>query len=204
MFHTVWTVNGSSGDGYNYRNNTSDGMYTYASQFGTNGPPKVALRKGTYLLFKGMKFSSIGELLDWVHSRIDMTKNVNRLVLSDSINYENPLVRDLAYPLEVGRRWVHRATSGGDPWKMEKEVVSIEWVTTPAITADCFKIRWYWDIDDDGVWDTDIVAYDYLAAIGVFKRQYEFSGIVVISYGFDSLGTCDLTDVYELTDFNVQ
>lgn len=207
VFHTVWTESGSSGDGYSYRNNTSDGLYIYAYQFGGGvGPPKVALREGTYLLFKGMRFSSISELLDWVHSRMDITMNVGRLVVSDSIRYENPPVRDLAYPLEVGQRWVYRdSTADGDPWKMGKEVVGIENVTTPAITADCFKIRWYWDLDDNGLWDPDIVAYDYLAAIGVLKRQYELIGLVITDYSSpDSLGTLDVTDVYELTGYELE
>jgi len=203
VFHTMWTEdNGSSGDGYFYRNNTSNGLYEYAYEsVGGVGPPKVALSEGTYLLFKGMRFNSISEFLDWVHSRIDITV-VTRSIQSDSIRYENPPLRDLAYPLEVGQCWVYR---DGEPWRMEKEVVGIESVTTPAIVANCFKIRWYWDIDNDGVWDTDIVAYDYLAAIGVLKRQYEFIGLTITDYhSSDNLGTCDFTDVYELTDFKLK
>ncbi|MFQ6007633.1 MAG: hypothetical protein ACE5K8_01650, partial [Candidatus Zixiibacteriota bacterium] len=186
--------------------NTSDGLYIYAYESGGGvGPPKVALHEGTYLLFKGMRFSSLSELLDWVHSKTDMRMYVSTLMLSDSIRYENPPVRDLAYPLEVGQRWVYRdSTSDGEPWRMEKEVVGIENVTTPAITVDCFKIRWYWDIDDDGVWDSDIVAYDYLAAIGVLKRQYEFIGLIITYQSPDSLGTFDVTDVYELIDYEIE
>ena len=204
VLHTVWVEGSATGEGYSWRNNTQEGLYTYAYQFtmGTVGPPKLVIPEGSHLSFKGRRFSNVNELLGWARSIMEIPASAGKLTEIDSIQYEDPPARDIAYPIEVGQRWVYRDSA--NPWAMEKEVVDIERVSTPALTADCLKIRWYWDIDDDGQWDSDIDGYDYLAVNGILKRRFDFFGVVIRNENSDSLGTFNTTDIYELIDYELK
>ncbi len=201
MFHTSWIENGSGNDFVVYRNNITDGLYSYAYEQGFwVGPPTVKLSEGMYLEFMGFRFRSFDELRNTFYSRLDVPMSRSL----DTIIYEEPPVRELAYPLEIGQRWVYRDMDNGDPMDMEKEVVDYLNVGSPADEFECFKVRWFWDINDDGEWDTGIDGYDYLSAVGYVEREFRFYDIIVTGVMGDTLGTFDWVDEYVLTEYQLE
>ncbi len=103
----------------------------------------------------------------------------------------------------VGKQWVYRDVDLGDEWDMDKKIIKIEEITVPVGKYNCFKIKWFWDIDDNGIWDTEISGYDYLAPIGYLKREFNFFGIIRMNERGDTLGTFDLRETYELIDYHI-
>ena len=125
----------------------------------------------------------------------------NSAKLSAPAEIEDPPIREIAYPLEIGRKWTYRSTDWGHPWLMEKQIIDDITITVPAGQFDCYLIRWLWDTDNDGEWDTDIDGYDYISSIGTVRRVFYFYDILVTNYELDSLGTFDFATEYELIDF---
>ncbi len=197
VFHTIYRENSFPSESYTFRNNTADGFYTYAYTYPVwVGPPKIE-PPSHYLLFDGMKFRNVRELSRFFHA----PPNFLAANPQDSITYESPPVRDLAYPLEVGTTWFYRRKNDVSSWDMKKEVVSIDTLQVPAGSFVCFKIRWYWDIDDDGEWDTNIEGYDYFCSVGIVKRVFLFYDITLTGDSSTPLGTCDIKDEYILTSY---
>jgi hypothetical protein len=65
-------------------------------------------------------------------------------------------------------------------------------------------MQWFWDIDDDGQWDTDIEGYDYVFGAGGVKRIFKLMGINLVDGGGQPVGSVDIDEVYELTDFELK
>jgi len=198
--HTVSNGNFGGSEYNSYRNNTQDGFYQYA--YGGTGiwPPRVTSSNGTYLEFMGMRFRDLRELRDIILSNV----NVAMATRLDSIVYEDPPLQWLAYPLEIGQRWIFRDGNEGAALDMEMEVLSLENIQSPAGEFECFKIRWFLDFDNDGQWESNIDGYDYLSPVGVIRREFLFYNITVMDEQNVLLGTCDYVDEYELTDYHLE
>jgi hypothetical protein len=199
--HTVWSDDFGGSEYNNYRNNTQDGLYEYA--YGPRGgvwPPRVTSSNGTFLEFMGMRFRDLRELRDVLYS------NMNGAIAGrlDSIRYEDPPIQLLAYPLQIGQRWIYRGQVEGTDFHIEKEVLSLENILSPAGEFECFKIRWFWDIDNDGQWDNDIDGYDYVSPVGVIRREFLFYDVIIGEYSGLPFDTCDFVDEYELTDYHLE
>ncbi len=198
LFQTDWISGNNSGEMTRVCANTDSGFYMLAYQnAGWIGPPKVSTESKIYYLFNGIAFPGQDALRHYIYSRIEMPF---RKIQPDT-TYEDPPIRELAYPIEVGTGWTYRDTDLGHIWDMAKEVVGTEIVSVPAGNFECFKIRWYWDMDHNGEWDSTIEGYDYLTGAGIVKREFIIRDIIATNYMLDSLGTYDITDRYVLTTF---
>lgn len=196
-FFTEWATEYSDGWRSSHYDNHPDGFYYYGGSPDIwTGPPKLNPGDVVYE-FKGFRASSLDELIRVIqsntHTRASRTLSV--------LDLEEPPVRELAYPLKTGSRWVYRDTTLGHLLNMEKEVVGTERITVPAGKFNCFKIRWYWDTDHDGQWDTDIERYDYISEIGTVRRQFMFYNIVMRDYELKVIGYYNVISDYSLTDY---
>lgn len=198
VFNTYWLSGIRSGETIEFGANEDDGFYIYAYHDANwIGPPKADASNEINYHFGGLTFASQSELHQYFHSWI----NRGLAKIRPDTIYEDPPIRELAYPVEVGARWIFRDVDWGHVWDMEKEVIGKENITVPAGDFECFKIRWFWDTDHDGQWDDWIDGYDYLTGAGIVKREFIFYDIIATNYQGDTLGTYNSTDIYEMTDF---
>lgn len=193
-FHTIWTRDGDEGEADNYRLIRDDGMYMYAYDNPWTGPPKVTVPNGVYYEYKGMRFNSISELARTFRTEYPRPP---KSLMPDTV-FEDPPIKELAYPLEIGQRWVYRDVDLGDVFDIQKEITGFETVTVPCGSFQCYVVRWFWDIDHDGEWDTDIEGYDYISGAGTVKRVYKYLGIYITDYHGNVLYIADVTQTYDL------
>ena len=199
-FYTEWATEFSIRWRSSYYYNHTDGFYYYGGASDIwNGPPKLNPTDVVYE-FKGLRASSLDELTKLV--QYGAVRRDNRSLSVSSI--ENPPVKALAYPPTIGTRWTYRDTDLGHIWNMEKEVVGTERISVPAGSFECFKVRWYWDTDHDGQWDTDIDGYDYISEIGTARRKFIMSNIAMLDYTSVIIGYYDVTQDYTLTDYDLK
>jgi len=203
-FETEWASRDDTRPLLEYIGNSDSGMYFYGySGHYRSGPPKVNadVNDNGYLIFKGQKYKNYNKLRSTI---IQSAKkfSANKVTKNNMITESYP-VKELAYPLVVGKQWVYRDVELGDAWDMDRKILNIENVIVPAGKFKCFKIKWFWDIDDDGIWDTEITGYDYLAPIGYLKREFNFIGIIRTNETGDTLGTFDSREIYELIDYHI-
>jgi len=201
-FETDWFSNGDTGHSIEYYNNAESGLFLYAySGASWTGPPKINPNNQKYLIFDGRTYSNFDELRD------EMFRAAKGFSVDGStveiLTEESHPIEELDYPLTVGKRWMYRDAGLGDSWDMDKQIVRVENISVSAGKENCFKIQWFWDTDDDGVWDTNITGYDYLSPIGYLKRQFNFSGVKQTNEVGDTVGTFDVSDIYELIDYHL-
>lgn len=206
VVHTYWEEeNGSSGSGRSWMRNvndgkaeTEDGLFELAYEgTGWVGPAPKTMPGGGFWIFKGRRFRSLNELVQ-KHTLPSLCGEAG--LLRQTAGSEAPR-RWLAYPLHMGKRWDFISVDSGHVWNMAKEVIGEEPVQTPMGALPGFQIRWYWDIDGDGVWDSDLRCFDDFCHLGIAKRRYEFDGIVYTDHNGDTLGICDAVDEYTLRHF---
>ena len=176
-----------------YYSNEEDGLYHWAYNGAGYAIPKTIAGKRIY--FKGRYFSSVREISRFVERAI-----AKRIVMSDSIYYEDPPLQSLAYPLSDGLQW----TYAGNPWRHDKKVVGEENVTVAAGTFRCYKIQRLIDLDDNGEWDDDIEFYDYMSSQGLIERDALFKDMIWVNERGLGLGIFDSRDKYELTGLNLK
>lgn len=199
VIHSVWSRGDVSGDEFVYRNNTDDGYYTYAYWI-PDEPTLQRLRPGYSFQFHGRRFGSLSDLYRFITTAVQASA---KQAFDTGIVLEDPPLRELAYPLEVGRQWVYRQKDLNGPFDMGEEVVEKQNLIVSAGQFECFKVRWYWDIDNDGNWDDDIDGYDYVGGIGLVKREFLIYGVTVVDDHGSILGTFDSFDTHELTDYHL-
>jgi len=198
-FHTSWAIGGNEGTVEDYRLIRNDGMYLYAYDNPWQGPPKIAAPDAVYYEFKGMRFNSIEELVWTIRTGYGhLQKSLNPALV-----IENPPIKELVYPLEIDRQWLYRDTDVGHVFDIQKKIIGIETVTVPIGVFECFVVRWSWDTDNDGVWDSDIEAYDYISGAGTVKRVYRFLGVTIVDYTGSVLGTADIEETFGLLGYQL-
>lgn len=95
--------------------------------------------------------------------------NVTRTIASsDSLYVEDEPVRVLAYPLRPGDSWIYR---DDDDFRILRRVTGTDTVDTPAGQFVCAVIEHLYDTDGDGQWEINIQIVDYVAEIGLVKRE---------------------------------
>jgi len=87
---------------------------------------------------------------------------------SDSLYVEDEPVRVLAYPLRPGDNWIYRED---DDFRIHRRVTGTDTVDTPAGQFICAVIEHLYDTDGDGQWEKNIQIVDYVAEIGLVKRE---------------------------------
>ena len=194
VFQEILTdENGQTFESETYYANLDSGLYLFAYC----GPGRVIPKSGngTKIYFKGMYFPSIDALAS------SFTKfSIRSSCLEDSLMYEMPPLRSIAYPLEVGSQWLYRYP--GEPCRIDKKVVGRGIEVVPAGELECFQIQWLFDMNRDGEWDDDILFYDYVAEHGVVKRYTLFKDCVIIGENDpEPIGVCDILEESVLTGF---
>ncbi|MDD4052643.1 MAG: hypothetical protein PHR28_12195 [candidate division Zixibacteria bacterium] len=186
--------------GHVYLNNTEDGLYTYDYTIITSVTPRpVVNQTGTTLTFAGHTFDSSAQLFAFLDAGIAFADKDDPYPPPDPPES----TKSYAYPLKLGSQWTYRfVTSDGNPWRIDKKVIRREQITVPAGVFDCFVIRWFWDVNNDGQWDGGVEGYDYLAPQGLIKREFYAGKVGVTTYDHpDGTDYYDFYDGYTLTDY---
>ncbi|MEA3500994.1 MAG: hypothetical protein U9R41_08280 [Candidatus Marinimicrobia bacterium] len=180
----------------NYYKNNNDGLFEYAYK---SGGSIILLKKQSEgsIVFKGLKFKNYKQLSDFIQQAIP-----NQRVFSDSIIYEDPPLKILQYPIEIGDQWIFRQDN--DPWRLDKKVIDKKDVELNVGTFECYEIKWLYDMDHDGEWDDDICVSDLISKQGLIQRIITINGIENTTVSGESGGYFDSVDSLILTDLNVE
>jgi len=174
-----------------YYANLDSGLYFYAY----SGPGYVIPKAspGNKILFKGRYFNNVREITSFLTNAIP--KNYR---LMDSLIHESPPLQSLKYPVKIGSQWTYRYPV--ETWHIDKKILSIERVKVPAGSFICFKIQWLYDMNNDSVWDDDIIFYDYICAKGLIKRSIFVKDLIYTGVmSPEPLGLIDAQDESILT-----
>jgi len=174
-----------------YFANLDSGLYFYGSNGPGNVTPKATINNK--ILFKGRYFNNIREITSYLTNAIP--KNYNFM---DSLIYEIPPLQSLKYPIKIGSQWTYRYP--GNPRRIDKKILNYERVKVPAGSFTCIKIQWLYDINNDNVWDDDIIFYDYICAKGLIKRSILVKDLIYTGeINPEPLGLIDAQDESILT-----
>lgn len=167
----------------------ADGLFLHAHRSATLLPPKP--RAGMRRRIAGREFASFAEVRE--------TLRGSRPASTDSLFFEQPPLPQLRYPLRLGDRWTYR--NAGDPWRIQLEVVGLEWTVVPAGEYLCARVDWHIDLDDDGTWDDNIVFSEHVSTIGVVRQDLRMTGVELLDAKGNWLGTADSHEFFALTRF---
>lgn len=180
-------------DSYAYYSNEGGGFIKYAYRTGSNfGLPKS--NNLIRFLFKGSYFNSIPELIKAQEESVFKLKS-----LIDSLIILEPPRIIYKYPLEIGKEWVFNP----DYPLINKEIVGKEPVQISSGTYECFKIKWKYDFNMDGIWDEDFAIYEYLCSKGILKVTYTIINIAITTVEHpEGIGKADIKYERVLTSSN--
>ncbi len=180
---------------YTFYRTAGDSLQYVAYTNGSLFSPKQA---------RGMRFAYGGRLANSIVELVDLLEMVDRPgggVLADSLYYEPRPVTTLAYPLLNGKEWTYRVT----PFRIKKQVDGRETIVVPAGQFQTATVRWFWDTDADGLWDTTMDGHDYVGTKGLMKRTFLIKDLALMGPNSpEVLGYFDVSDEFELTSMNVQ
>lgn len=167
---------------------TPDALYLYGYTAGSLLAPKA--NSSTRLIFHGKVFSTFHSLIDFIEHKVHN--------YSDSVYVETPPPLVYQYPLQVGSKWRFRDYE--KPFLIEKEVIDREIIRTPAGNFDAYAIRWYYDMDRNGIYDPNIIVTEYLHEIGLVKRAITIKDLMITSMESpEGFGYIDFTQNIVLT-----
>jgi len=186
-------VSNGFSDSYAYYSNEGGGFIKYAYRTSSNfGLPKS--NNLIRFLFKGSYFNSIPELIKAQEESV-----INLKFLIDSLIILEPPRIIYQYPLEVGKEWVFNS----DYPLINKEIVSKEPLQISSGTYECFKIKWKYDFNMDGIWDEDFAIYEYLCSKGILKVAYTIIDIAITTVEHpEGIGKADVKYERVLTSSN--
>lgn len=185
---------GNSVHAYSFYRELNDSLqylgYTGSSLF----TPKPG--RGMRYAYGGRTFASLVELVD----QLEAVDRPGANLLGDSIYIEPSPVTTLAYPLSAGKEWTYREI----PFRMAKKVLGPATISVPAGRFQVTSIRWFWDVDANGIWDTTMDGYDYVGAKGLMKRSFLLKNLALSDTNSpEPIGYFDVTDDYLLTSMDV-
>lgn len=174
--------------------NLDSGLYMLAYRGPSHMIPKS--NRTAHFGFKGIHFDRVDEIASFLLASHSMALHKN-----DTLIIEDPPIRSLAYPLDVGSEWVYRRSQA--PWPINKRVTRTDTVDVPAGLFFCYEIQWLFDINNDDAWDEDILFHDFIDSHGLIKRTILFKDVIIIGEeGPEPLGLCDVKDESVLTMLN--
>jgi len=196
VFRESFTENNKLHESEVFFNNGEDGFYCYGYTSGNYAAPlKVSAEKR--ILFNGQFFRDENELLNRVAEKL-----TGFSLRADSINYETPPLQSLQYPLKIGSQWKYREK--GNPWMYDKRVRKGEMIEVPTGEFYCYVVQWLIDMDANGIWDDNIIFYDYIAKEGLIKRTIVLKDLLLMDINGDVIGSYDTKDEYVLTDLSIK
>ena len=181
-----------------YRNN-ADGLYLYGYKLygtGGNGLPKRS--NSEKIIFNGKVFDSVTEIV----RSLDMILPKTYSVTSDSIQYENPPLKIINYPLETSNVWIFRPPN--KPFAISKKLIGNESIDYNSQKIQCYKIEWLYDINGDNEWDENISVVDFVSDKGLMKRTILMKDLAIMtSESPDVNGYFDSAEEITLTNTNL-
>ncbi len=181
-----------------YYSNKTDGLYLYAHRNSAMHLPKKT--QGKKYTFNGRHFSSLQELSAYVQQYSGVNFGLSKSS-SDSLLYEEPPVKTLAYPMEIGTEWTYRKDN--NPWRMDKRVTDLVNLELDCGTFDCYEIRYLYDLNDDGNWDNDIWILDFIGKKGLVKREIHLLNVATTTQNSEIIRRHDMIDTYWLIDYGM-
>jgi hypothetical protein len=103
----------------------------------------------------------------------------------------------LVYPLEVGSRWTVYTDPYGH-WRNDKEVMGLVTRTVPAGTFQCYEVRWFVHVTEDGSSLEGLEQVDYFAREGLVESIVRNR----LSIGVDDM-IIETQAHYKLTEFDL-
>lgn len=171
---------------YQYYQNQLDGLYLYGYK-GYSGAlisPKVKnIESGRMVTFPPLNFY---DFLPF--------GSIEYQSKNDSIYYENPPIKSIPYPMEIGYQWTYREHN--NPFFIGKEVIDYTKINVMAGIFNCYVIKWSYNI-------IDITIYDYFSKEGLIYRRIEAYNFTKTDEIGNELYTSDFIIEYELVDNNL-
>lgn len=180
-----------------YYDGKEDGLWSVAYETGGGIGVSPKPVSGRCLSFRGQPLSSVRQAL------LNLGWGSFGSSRPESLIFEDPPVRSLAYPLRVGLQWTYREP--GAPWAIDKRVTGYDSVTVPAGTYRCYAVKWLIDIwDDDGQWDEDIDWVDHYCFSGLVKRTLIFRDCVITDEHATPIDTLDIWEEHLLASADIE
>ncbi len=111
---------------------------------------------------------------------------------SNTLYVEEKPVLLLAYPLRLRDSWRYREN---DAFRIHRRVTGIDTVNTPAGQYVCAVIEYLYDFDSDGQWEEDFQLVDYIAEIGLVKRELKVLNELWTGDSGETLGTINSIEI---------
>ena len=166
--------NSSSSAGINYYTQRNDSLYLFAYSGGSSLPmPKQPLQVRYRLMNRS--YGSVRELLSLSDENFVRSSST----VSDSVIVETPSPKTLVFPLKEGLSWTYR--EHGHPFFIGKKITGTESVTTPAGSFSTYNLQWSWDMDENGVIDTNITGTDNITDKGLVKRSIVIRNLALVT-----------------------
>ena len=128
-------------------------------------------------------------------------ERINSITADTAINYEERPPKAFVFPLKKGNEWDYRKR--GFLFNIHKKVLGTEIIQIPYGEIKTNKIQWFWDRDDNGVYEEYQVGYDYVTDDGLLKREFIFLNIGISDENHpDGQGLIDISETYELISTN--
>ncbi len=119
---------------------------------------------------------------------------------TDSITREYPPLTIIKYPLATGDQWTFRQS--GRPWRIDKRTGESGW--DPQFGLWYYEVRWLYDMNGDGVWDSDIIVTDRISVKGILRRRFDLLNLEVITENSpEAVGYVDVCDEYSASSLPV-
>ncbi|MFH1700850.1 MAG: hypothetical protein ABIE07_09715 [Candidatus Zixiibacteriota bacterium] len=175
-----------------YLNNNPDGFYQYANNGVSLIAPAKPSKTNHCYTYIGISFKSVDQLFDFFSPKLYSSSSDN-------------LRRGLAYPFKIGNQWTVVTLGDANPFqRIVKRITNWTKVKTEAGEFDCFKIQWLWDFDGDGLWDDNLVGYDYVSEHGLIVRELRINGTIITDYTGQPIDTCDIVQKFELKKLDLK
>ncbi len=176
--------------GYSYFQNRDDGLYFYGS-VGTNS---FASPWKPLAVTSAKPVSIGGAHLEPVVGDFSGNSEAGSILARPYLS--------LKYPFEVGSQWtVVRPEDSDAGWKIDKRILYEGQIPVYAGVFDCFVLKRYYDRDNDGNWDDDVIWYDYIGREGLLKRSVTFRNINIVGSEGDIIGTADMSEHLNLISY---
>jgi hypothetical protein len=186
-----YTTKQSTGALTSYYWNYEDGLYSY--QIPLDRLSKEETSKADEpkkYRFKNISFNDFSEL-----------KVILDNIATSGTKYDDRYpVLQIAYPITVGNEWIVNSIS-----PVKRRIIGTETIETQAGLYLAYKIQTFFDLDEDGNIDEDIIYIQYLCGYGIVKTYTQYNNVIETTPIYPD-GTGNFIDFYEtelLTDFNI-
>lgn len=167
--------------------NKENGLFSYESYYEEE---KHDINEKKYK-FKGIEFNTLDEfkaILGMKTNNVPTTKST----------YQS--YKEIEYPIETGNEWLPLPK-----WPISKrKVMSEENFDVPAGTFEVYKIRTYWDWDDDGIWDDDMIYDEYFSKYGIVATRMQIWNAQKVGEYGELYDYFDWVEEEVLTDYNIK